>query len=363
MKGRDLPIEVAQIVPPGEGGVRDFAQRLAEPWQRGAVASVIWALSRQEARETPLRTRLSHWRTGQADAPAIPALVLHFSGYGYAERGLCEWLLQQVQDARRVFGPQLRLAVVFHELFARGEPPWRSAFWLAPLQARIVARLALVADVVWTNNEDHARWLRERTAPREVTVQPVFSGLGEPVVPARWEARRPQAVLFGAESTRRRAAAALQRAGNVLAALGIEELIELGPGAPVASAAFGLAHRHLGRLPADAASRVLETARLGLLAYPGALLGKSSVFAAFVAHACPVMNLQVEHAAADGLRPGEHYLGPAGLVPGTDPQAIAASALAWYRRHALALQAARLLALLRAAPRGTGRGLAVAGSV
>src|SRR6202008_598407 len=99
-----------------------------------------------DVRAWPLAARL------RALAGARPCVVvLQFSGYGFGRRGLCGWLLDELDQARTAFRGTLRLVTVFHELFAVG-PPWRSAFWLAGLQARIAARLARSSDALWTNS-------------------------------------------------------------------------------------------------------------------------------------------------------------------------------------------------------------------
>jgi hypothetical protein len=340
------PALIVQLVPPGEGGVRDYMACLAEQWTAAGVACQVIELSQPNTHEQGLAARLKALAPPHA---GHVALVLHFSGYGFAPRGLCGWLVDELVQTRRQFGDGLRLAVVFHELFARGEPPWRSAFWLSLLQAAVAKRLARLADVVWTNTEHHAAWLHGALgAGSAVHTWPVFSNVGEPREVRVQTARAPQAIVFGSLATRRRALNGLKRcAMPLLVRLGIEELIEVGPGGPalVGAAPDGLVHRCAGSLTKAEVGRLLGASRLGLIEYPSNLLGKSGVFAAYAAHGCLVVNAHARTAAADGLVPGKHY-----AAPGHHAAPHAAERLhAWYLAHPAARQA-EVLGRLLAAP-------------
>jgi hypothetical protein len=177
-----------QIVPPGSGGVRDFALALQSQWAQAGQASDLWSLNATSVRSQAL---------------------LHFSGYGYHRRGLCFWLLRELRLAQQHAAGKLHLVVMFHELFA-SSPPWQSAFWLKPAQSHIAKKLAGLADAVWTNSEHHAQWLSQHTAAHAVLhVQPVFSTMGEPVAVSQPSTRAAGLVVFGSASTRQRALALL----------------------------------------------------------------------------------------------------------------------------------------------------------
>jgi hypothetical protein len=346
-----LPVEspavaVVQIVPPGAGGVRDFATALGTQWAaKGERAGLIELAAPADGR--PALARLV---APQAAAHASLALVLHYSGYGYGHRGLCGWLVDEVDAVRHAFGQRLTLAVVFHEVYARGEPPWRSAFWLAPWQAQIARRLAQRADAVWTNTEDHAAWLRRQLQPwNEVQVWPVFSNVGEPEHARDAAQRPPQALLFGGASTRQRALTALRGRHEALRRWGIERLVEAGPGASVLGGQplAGLEHSFVGALPAERIGELLADSRAGLIEYPPYLLGKSGVFAAYAAHGCAVLNLSGSGPRDPTLTAGRHYLTPDAL-PDRLPTECGIELRRWYLGHTLARQAHALRRLLSA---------------
>jgi hypothetical protein len=67
------------------------------------------------------------------------SILLHYVGYGYAQRGCPVWLVDGLQRWKSLF-PKRSLVTMFHEIAASG-PPWTSAFWLSPLQKSLAARL------------------------------------------------------------------------------------------------------------------------------------------------------------------------------------------------------------------------------
>jgi hypothetical protein len=340
--------ELIQIVPPGEGGVVDYLECLKAQWAASGIASHVVVLSEELAQQRSLVERVGDCLFAPAgQAPPKCALVLHYSGYGYGRRGLCFWLLNELKALRTQHRDGLRLVVVFHELFA-SSPPWRSAFWLCRLQASIAARLARMADAVWTNTEQHANWLQAAVgASKTVWVRPVFSNTGEPEALPLASHRRPVAVVFGSQSTRQRAFVALRGQEARLRGLGIEELIEIGGGST--ARVGGIPCRSAGRLAVPELGELLLRSRFGLLDYPSQFLGKSGVFAAYAAHGCVILNTYRSDHDTDRLVAGIDYLSLPALTHTAASElahtAMASRAAHWYADHRLADQARQLLAL------------------
>ena len=336
---------LVQIVPPGQGGVRDYLECLRSQWAQTGIESHVIELSQALATTQSLLDRVLSL-AGAGDQPNSRetfSLLINFSGYGYEQRGLCFWLLREVERAKAHLGDRLRVVAMFHELFASG-PLWGSAFWLSPLQARIARKLARLSDAIWTNTESHGRWLREQVGPSmPITVQPVFSTVGEPEHRAPTSGREPSLVVFGSPSTRRRALAALPPYVEALGRQGISEILEVGSGEATPWTAPGLKLRFLGRVEKSDLRALLERSAFGLIEYPPKYLGKSTVFAAYAVHGC--VSINVAHAAddSDGLQSGQHFvsLSHDTLLP-TVPKALEATASAacnWYAPHSLPRQA------------------------
>lgn len=320
------------ITPPGQGGVRDFTDKLIEnlsPEQ--VVADFIW---QQDSANAIAEQALSS-----------ECLYLQYSGYGYAKRGAPLWLLQQLQTNR----PQIKkLGVFFHELYAIG-PPWGSAFWLSPIQ-RHIARLLVERSDFWiTNCEGSAQWLCRFAGDKPHAVLPVFSNVGE--IPIYSFDRSPKVVVFGGAALR---LATYRAAGDELFSWAKRqglEIHDIGPGIndPILSnrltAEGVIVH---GRLPEIEISRLLADAMFGVVVYPVDHVAKSGVFAAYCAHGiCPVLISQ-QYPEADGLKQNQHYLAGISETACTPTMTadVGRSAWNWYQPHRLSCHATMLNNLL-----------------
>ena len=305
------------LIPPGTGGVRDYAALLGEP---------LDAPVRELSEHTDTRDWSGHM------------LLLHFSGYGFHKRGVPAWLLDELQTLRarfRVFG------VVFHELYATGNPPWTSAFWLSNAQRRIARELVSQADFWLTNRELSGQWLRDQAPRAPHRVLPVFSNVGEPRV-AEHE-RDASIVVFGSASVR--ASSYAWNDGEIFRFAKRHGLRIYDIGSALQDA--GLAQKLVdegvvvrGMLPADQVSQALLSARHGVLSYPADFVAKSGIFAAYAAHGmCPVL-LWRDYDVHDGLRAGVNYAAGFGALDalGTgdflaQAARIGRAARQWYEPH------------------------------
>ena len=128
-------------------------------------------------------------------------VLLHYANYGYQARGIPVALLKSAQETRaRIPG---RWVTTFHELYASG-PPWRSAFWLRPLQVKIARQMISLSSSCIVSNEVIRREILRHDPEKRVRVLPVMSNFGEPAaidysrkIPGRW-------TICGGQPARRR---------------------------------------------------------------------------------------------------------------------------------------------------------------
>ena len=278
-------------------------------------------------------------------------VVLHYGGYGYAKRGCPVWLVTALERWRKE-NTDRSLMTIFHELYATG-PPWTSSFWLSPLQKNLTSRLARLSDQRLTSLEVNAQTLNAMSGNGAETHHlPVFSSIGEPQSPPPLKDRRRRLVVFGTPGRRiqvyKRSAAELNR---LCAALGIEEVLDIGE--PIENRFF----EHLvvpssvsGLRSSDEVSELLLDSVAGVIDYPAAVLGKSTIFAAYCSHrVIPIVASYGDASPADGLESNEQYwltdvqTEPVSLDAG---QAVADRALDWYRQHDLSTHAKLLAACL-----------------
>lgn len=334
------PRVLVQLVAPGTGGVRDYLECLQQQWQSMGLTNHVISLSATQASEQPLVDRL---RSLIAQERRPLSLVLHFSGYGFHPRGLCWWLVRELEQCRHELGDQLRVVTMFHELFASG-PPWRSAFWVGGMQASIARRVARGSDFILTNTDGHGRWLRAQVAASvPISVYPVFSTIGEPASMQPSGPRALSMVVFGSQSTRARALDLLPRHAQALNQAGVGEVVEVGSGSAYPWTDQRLTHSFAGRLEVSDLALLLDRSAFGLIDYPPRYLGKSTVFAAYAAHGCVTLNTAAAGEVSDGLEPGRHFLAldtfDGSALADADRRLVTDAARQWYGRHTLPSQA------------------------
>lgn len=306
---------------------------VADPtWERGEEGATFPAL-----RITPRRSEAIEEKLAAA-ADSTATTIVHYANYGYAPRGCPGWLVEGLARWKRR-SPHGRLIVIFHEVHASG-PPWRSSFWLSPVQRRLARRLAGLAEAAVTSLERYARRIAGELGDRPIEVLPVFSTVGEPEQVPSLEARPPRMVVFGGRGTRERA---YRELGHQLATAcretGATEIHDIGPpSAHTPSAVSGIPVHIRGALPADQVSAILLASRAGFLAYPTPFLPKSTVFAAYCAHGVVPICAWAHPNAGGELQAGRQFWAPGGTTTAdrsVELQAISTRARHWYRGHSL----------------------------
>jgi hypothetical protein len=178
---------VLQIVPRTPGsfdGVGDYALAVARKLRLLFGYETIFA-ARDAARETSadgFKVRPFEDRgTSQLSGADFDHVILHYVNYGYQARGIPFGLVPILRDLRHSRGGGF--LTIFHELYASG-PPWKSAFWLQPLQKRIARTIAQISSVCLVSSEGMLRQLRRLASDAEGIVHPVLSNFGEPTLSA-----------------------------------------------------------------------------------------------------------------------------------------------------------------------------------
>ena len=258
---------------------------------------------------------------GEADA-----VLLHYVSYGYNSRGVPFWINQALRRWKRAASPDQprRLVIVFHELWASG-PPWRSEFYLGPIQKHLIRELQSLADGSLTSTPNMYRRL-EALSSGKTAFAPIPSCVQPPELgAARWHTGGPVTlVIFGQEASRR---LTVNRHAKLIVALHtaglLKELRVAGkgcvggdhPSADVAELRKILPPASISTyrdLAPEALAAVLAGSDFFLSYYPSAFLCKSSALTA--AMACGCLPVLPEADEAQPLVPGRDVLGCDGSV-------------------------------------------------
>lgn len=343
-------IQIVPHLPPVVCGVGDYALRLASALSGQGIETAFIAADGNaqplaEPSITNLPARTASALRGVLEHSRAATVLLQFSGYGYADRGLCWWLpagLRQWLGG----GADRRLVTVFHELYATG-PIWRSSFWTAWPQREIARRIARLSDAAFVTSQTGQETLARLRPDLGATVLPVFSNIGELPDPAPLHLRGDAAIVFGSAGPRRRAYEALAplgpEFGQSLRRMGVARIIDIGGGAVAPQQLGGLPVEPRGILPAPEVSDLLAQARVGLLAYSSHVITKSGIFAAYLAHGVLAVNAPMGGALPSDLRAGREFARPQDIAaPGFDPEAVARTGHRWYQARGLEQTAAQI---------------------
>jgi glycosyltransferase involved in cell wall biosynthesis len=275
-------------------------------------------------------------------------VILHYVGYGFHARGIPTWLTTALEKWATA---QTRLVTVFHEIWSAG-PPWRTVFYLAPLQKKIARKILNLSAHAFISTAWAARLL-ETLKPGAMTQLPVSSNVDLAANNrARASACGPwRPIFFGQTWTR---LPAVERHARLLGALHAqgaidqvlvmgkessdrsEDVLALGKIVPPEKISV------LGERSAAAAASGFAEADFLLSSHRGRDICKSSAALSAVACGCPIVAVDADDSAP--LVDGTHFLGcdasdqnitrfAQELANGKLP-AISAAARAWYFENA-----------------------------
>jgi len=346
-------ISIVPRLPPAIDGVGDYALRLAQQLYQDYGLSTHFIVGDPD------------W-SGQIDLPGISAvkvseqsadclftlltehsqtstiILLHFSGYGYAQRACCFWLVEGLERWKRSTS-KARLVTMFHEIYNSFGMPWKHNFWVSPIQRVLAARLIRCSDRYLTNTELHAEMLHGLSHDRtqQIPTLPVFSTMGEAQDLLPLSERKKQLVIFGQTASRMRAyRESLPVIGHICQSLEIEQILDIGQPTGMQLRAVGeIPLIEMGKRSSGEISQILQTSIAGFINYDPTRLAKSTIFAAYCAHRLLPVSASQSVSDRDHITAGKHYWVPSASSNSTELQTIADDAHLWYQAHNLSAQA------------------------
>lgn len=241
------------------------------------------------------------------------SVLLHYVGYGFHARGIPVWLVRALESWSKA---PSRLITVFHEIWSAG-PPWRTVFYLAPLQKKLCAQILALSAHSFISAPWAARLL-DAMRPGTVAQMPVSTNIDAlpNIAPRSRQAPPWRPIFFGQTWTR---TPAIKRHWRLLLGLRdrneLDRVLILGKESSVDSEDVILLRQVipdaqieiLGERQGTDAANALAAADFMLSVHRGRDLCKSSAAMSAIACGCPVV-------ASDALDPaplveGVHFLG------------------------------------------------------
>lgn len=341
-------IQIVPNIPPAICGVGDHAFALAQALNERHGIRTSFLVTGQaensesgpfpfeqlaEKSEQELVRRLQAISEGQAST----VVLLHFSGYSYASRGLCFWLVRALKRFRSL-RPDVPIVTMFHELWAGGS--WlTSAVYVQPLQKRIVRNLIRLSHSFHTNRAEYAKSIRKFDAEKSLVALPIFSNFGEPKELPAFESRKNQIVLFQPPGWHMDPKEPFwSRLKMVQSKLDHPEIIVAGRTGKLPSE-FKLDVR--GVLSKSDASRLLLESKYCYFMYYDGYLGKSSLLGGIAAHGVACIMPTRNCSEQEGLQSGVHYVTADGdgNWDGSRMKQLGVSLNHWYTPHQLSTTA------------------------
>lgn len=339
-------LQIVPRLPPSICGVGDYSWLLARALReqhgietRFLVVDPSWQPADGESEFSFERVAADRrGATNQIErlAQSCDAVLLQYSGYGFAKRGAPLWLLAALR-ALRLRRPRLRLITMFHELYATG-PFFRSSFWFSHAQRWITRSIARLSHCAHTNRQASARWL-EAAAPSlrgRITAMPVFSNLGEDSQPLPPSQRPNRLLLFQPppydSPMERPFWITWSKVNQMLEPT--ETVIAGRSSALPPSSQFN----RVGILSSADASTLFSKSRYCLMDYYDGYLGKSGIFAAIASHGSACILSKSNHSEDEGLAEGRHYVMASDAGCYREPKIlnrIASSGWGWYQSHSI----------------------------
>ena len=346
----DIVLQIVPRVSDHPDGVTDYALNLAHALLANYRLRTEFAPTEPSHVSQKEGFEIASMAEGSVPRHKPAHVILHYVNYGYQKRGL-PFSLLPVWCALRE-SCRGRFLVIFHELFASG-PPWKSEFWVQPLQKRIARDVARLGDARLVSSESMRQSLEELAPGVDVVVHPVPSAFGEPVIdPAQLRKRDNHRWLIcgGTELIERSLRSFLRIADAIPASIASRDLVVVGgtENSKVRQMLKTLVKTQWEYHPAvssETASQILSTCAFAWLDYftTGArsdLLLKSSSFANVCAHAVVCVT---PHAMAPISLRGDSLPGPFAIAHGdvklpspSERPEVARNIYDWYHRHASA---------------------------
>ena len=313
-------LHILPQAPPAVCGIAEYSSLLAKKMkeEHDIHSTFLAAGTRRGSPQTPGPFRcfslpdltasgLATWMSSHSSE--FDAVVLHVSPYGYQKRAIPFWLASAWKQISRSKKRPVLMSM-FHELYASG-PITTSTFWLQPFQKVILRGLARASDVMRTNRQPYAEWLKgiPGLSRPEVTVMPVFSNFGEPqnLPPLR---QRPEAMILFSSGIHGGGtpSEAVSRATRLCVRFGLKTLHIIGGPKPELAEVDGICLRHQAFVPTAEASDLFLQCRMAYTGYHPLYFGKSTIMAAFAAHGLAVITRGQQALLPDELMEGREVL-------------------------------------------------------
>ena len=288
-------IQIVPTYPPNIGGVGYYAKLLAQKFIKKGIKSKFFVSDLSDCKKTSkielfgkktlkLSNLLKNYNSKE--------IILHFSGYGYAARGLCFDLIKSIKDWKQR-DKKNRLITIFHEIYARG-PVFKMSFWTYFPQKYLAKNLFKLSDAVVTSNKENQFILNSFIKNKKIKLFSTFSNIGEIKYYKSLNKRKEIAIIFGGSFQKKILYKNIflnqDRYYNLLSELSIKQILDVGPKVKNLKKVMNIPIKAIGIKSKKFMSNLFSKAKVGLIFYPISQMPKSGIVAAYASHGVLIIN-------------------------------------------------------------------------
>ena len=181
-------IQICPTFPPNTGGVGNYTKLLADFLKKKKINSKILVsdhLDNKNKKQT-LFGKKNKNLISLLEKINSNVVILHFSGYGYATRGLCFNLIKSLEKWKQI-NKNRTLITIFHEIYATG-PIYRMSYWTSLLN---------LSNVALATSKHNNIILSSFEKKKKIIYSNIFSTIGEIKKNKKLNTRKNIAIIFG----------------------------------------------------------------------------------------------------------------------------------------------------------------------
>ena len=288
-------VQISPTYPPNIGGVGNYAKLLADFLKKKSINSKILVSDHLDNKNKKQRLFGKNNKNLYLllENTNSNEIILHFSGYGYASRGLCFNLISTLEKWKQI-SKSRKLITIFHEIYAIG-PIYRMSFWTSLPQKYLAKKLLKLSNIALVTSKQNYITLSSFDKKKKIIYSNVFSNIGELKKNKKLKLRKNIAIIFGNNYQKEILYNDILENKNqyerILKKMSIKKIIDIGPKLEISKKIKFINIKRIGVKSKNYISLLLRDSKVGLVFYPVDQMTKSGIIAAYASHGLVIVNL------------------------------------------------------------------------
>lgn len=345
-------VQISPTFPPNIGGIGNYTKLLADFLEKKGIKSKILVsdhLDNKNKKQTLFGKNNKNLYLLLENTNS-KEIILHFSGYGYASRGLCFNLIKSLEKWKQI-SISRKLITIFHEIYATG-PIYRMSFWTSLAQKYLAKKLLKLSNVAIVTSKHNHTILSSFDKKKKIIYSNVFSNIGELKKNRKLQNRKNIAIIFG--STHQKGIlyndilVNKNQYENILNKMSIKKIIDIGPKIEISKKIKFINIKRIGVKSKNYISFLLRNSKAGIVFYPESYMATSGIVAAYASHGLVIINLCKEKIfKTNEFISDVHYISKIKENNSSNLQKIANQTFRRYKRNNLNKTATLLINIIK----------------